>query len=75
MSERDLPTPEGVTDYLHNTPFDSHTVTPLTGGYGNYVYRLHLRKDYHDRRTLVLKHAKAYIPGARDFVFPLERQV
>lgn len=75
MPQRDLATTEGVTSFLQDTPFDSHTVTPLTGGFGNYVYRIHLRKDYHDRKTLVLKHAKPYIPGARDFAFPLERQV
>lgn len=75
MSQRDLATVEGVSAFLHDKHFDGHTITPLTGGFGNFVYRIHLREQYLGRKTVVLKHAKPYLPGARDFAFPLERQV
>ena len=71
----DLSKPEEVILYLENTPFASDTVTRLTGGNANYLYRLKLRTQYHGRSTFVLKHAKPYLSSAKDFAIAVERQV
>jgi 5-methylthioribose kinase len=75
QSSYDLSVPEQVLLYLEGTPFASETAVPLSGGSGNYVYRIKLRKPYEGRRTLVLKHAKPYLPGATEFALDLARQV
>ncbi|GBE77663.1 predicted protein [Sparassis crispa] len=75
MSDLDLATVEGVLVYLLDTPFASDAVTPLTGGFGNYAFRVHLRTPYDGRRTVVLKHAKAYVPGLRTLALSLDRQI
>ncbi|KAH8099285.1 kinase-like domain-containing protein [Cristinia sonorae] len=74
MSEVDLTLPEGVLTFLEGTPFSSDNVVKLTGGLGNYVFRLHLKTPYHEHTTLVLKHGKPHLPGDETFTFDLERQ-
>ncbi|KAJ3546639.1 hypothetical protein NM688_g5494 [Phlebia brevispora] len=74
MADLDLAVTQDVSQYLVNGPFASSDVVSLSGGFGNYAYRLKLRDEYHGRKTLVLKHGKAYIPGATSMAFDLARQ-
>lgn len=64
MSAEDhLATVDGIRDYVADTPFSCSNVTALTGGYGNYTFRLHLANPYMGQKTLVLKHGKAWLPA------------
>jgi len=71
----DLATEEGVRKYLANTPFESASITPLSGGSTNYVFRLYLLAPYRERKTLVFKHAKPYVKDMHAIAVHLERQV
>ncbi|THH33106.1 hypothetical protein EUX98_g1084 [Antrodiella citrinella] len=71
---RDLSTAADVLAYLEDTPFTSTKAIPLAGGFGNYVFRLHLKVPYEGHETLVLKHGKPYLPGNQAFAFSLDRQ-
>ncbi|KAI0931259.1 hypothetical protein AcW1_001289 [Taiwanofungus camphoratus] len=75
MSKLDLATAEDVLVYVAETQFASKEATPLTGGFGNYAFRLHLHVPFQGHDTVVLKHAKPYIPGLREMEFAVERQV
>lgn len=75
MADEDLATADGVRSYAARTPFASSDVNALSGGFGNYVYRLHLVQPYLGRQTVVLKHGKAWLPANKAFPFSLERQV
>ena len=75
MSQLDLATSSGVLAFLADTPFSSDIAIKLTGGYGNYVFRLHLKEPFEGRQTLVLKHGKPHLPGDESFKFSVERQV
>lgn len=70
----DLTTDSGVKSYLADTPFASHTIAGLSGGTGNYTYRIYLSAPHEGQSTLVLKHAEPYVKGS-DIPFGLERQV
>ena len=74
-SNDDIATVAGVQAYIVDTPFDSTSVVPLSGGYGNYAYRLILREPFREQDTVVLKHAKPYAAAFKDMPFSLERQV
>lgn len=74
MAEQDLATVKDLLSYLEPTVFASSGAEALTGGFGNYVFRIRLRQPYEDRQTLVVKHGKPYIPGRRTFAFSLDRQ-
>jgi len=71
----DLTIPQGAHDYLSKTPFACTEVVPLTGGTGNYVFRLQLKNSYKGRDSLVLKHARPYVKNYQLLAFALERQV
>lgn len=71
----DLTTISAVKAYLVGTPFASHTITSLSGGTGNYAYRIHLSIPYEDQQTLVLKHAQPHVKNLTTISFGLERQV
>ena len=71
----DLSTETNLIPYLENSPFASEVVASLTGGLGNYVFRLSLKQPHQGKRTAILKHGKAYIPGMVSMAFDLERQV
>ena len=73
--EYDLADEASVLSYLSSTPFACTSVTALSGGSANYVYRLHLAEEYNGRRALVLKHAKPYARTAKDFALHVTRQV
>jgi len=71
----DLSTADGVLTYVAETQFDSHEASPVTGGSGNYTFRLYLRTPYKGHATIILKHAKPYVPGMKTLAFSLDRQV
>ena len=71
----DIATVAGVQAYIVDTPFDSTSIVPLSGGYGNYTFRLTLREPFRENDTVVLKHAKPYAAAFKDIPFSLERQV
>ncbi|KAJ7122356.1 kinase-like domain-containing protein [Mycena epipterygia] len=73
-AEHDLTTTAGVQAYLAPTQFASTSVIPLTGGTGNFTYRLQLCTLYEGRATLVLKHARPYVALAVNIPFAVERQ-
>jgi hypothetical protein len=70
----DLTTTEGVSAYLQGTPFSSRETVQITGGSGNFTFRLFLDAPHEGRSTLVLKHAKPYVAQAPSIPFGLERQ-
>ncbi|PCH34021.1 hypothetical protein WOLCODRAFT_160534 [Wolfiporia cocos MD-104 SS10] len=71
----DLTTTSGVINYLSGTAFDADAVTFLTGGSGNFAYRVHLRTPYDGYETVVVKHAEPYVRGLKTMAFSLERQL
>lgn len=73
----DLATISGIQAYLQDNPeFAAHTVEKLTGGTGNFAYRIHLHRAFAGRQTLVLKYAPPYIASsATKFPFDQKRQV
>lgn len=56
-----LAAPDGVQAYLENTPFASHTVDLLSGGFSNFTYRIHLHAPIDGRSTFVLKYTPPYV--------------
>lgn len=75
MSTLDLSNPQHVTQYLSTTPWAAKSVTPLSGGYTNFTYRIELAEPYQEQERVVLKHGKPYIPMAKQFALSVERQV
>ncbi|KAG6870798.1 hypothetical protein C0993_004125, partial [Termitomyces sp. T159_Od127] len=47
----DLTTIDGIQAYLTGTIYASHTIVPLSGGSGNYTYRIHLIKPVDGQET------------------------
>ncbi|KAG9314174.1 kinase-like domain-containing protein [Chiua virens] len=72
----DLATIPGIQAYLQDKPqFAAHTIDKLTGGSGNFVYRLNLVEGFDGQPTLVLKYAPPYIAtSVRRFPFDQKRQ-
>ena len=75
MAHLDLSKAADVETYLSTTPFAAKSITPLSGGYSNFAFRVHLKAPHDGRETLVMKHGKAWLPGDQDFKFDLIRQV
>ena len=75
MQKLNLAEGDSVIQHLADGPFASEKAVALSGGYGNYTYRLHLLHEYRGQRTLILKHGKPHLPGATSFAFDLVRQV
>lgn len=71
----DLTIEAGVEAYLADTPYACTKAEALSGGLGNFVFRLHLREHYHGHQTLVLKHAKPYVKALPNIPFDVHRQV
>lgn len=60
----DLTEAEGVKAYLAKTPFVAKDAVRLSGGYGNYTFRVSLVDPASTgRSSIILKHGKAFIPG------------
>lgn len=70
----DLATVPGIQAYLQDYPqFAAHTVEKLTGGLGNFVYRLRLHRTFAGHQTLVLKYTPPY-GAASGGSFPLDQK-
>ena len=75
MTAFDLATEAGVKAYLTNTPYACTRAETLTGGIGNWAFRLYLCQPYLGKHTLVLKHGRSYIKSMPDHSFDVQRQV
>ena len=64
-----------VEAFLTDTPFASRSITELTGGYINYVYRIHLLMPFEGSQTVVLKHAQQFWRSSVVNSWEVERQV
>jgi len=71
----DLTTEAGVEAYLRPTEYACTRVETLTGGTGNWAFRLWLCQAHQGQRTLVLKHGRSYIKDMADVLFDVKRQV
>ena len=65
VSTADLTTEQGLRDYLTTKNIEHTTVTLLTGGTANYVYRVLLS----DGRAVIYKHAAPYLHSNKAFAF------
>lgn len=77
-TDETLATEAGIQTYLRNTPFASHTVDLLRGGYTNFTYRIHLHTPVDGMSTFILKYAPPYVAAAADSIpvpFSPDRQV
>jgi Ser/Thr protein kinase RdoA (MazF antagonist) len=68
-STADLTTENGLKDYLTAKSVEHTSVTLLTGGTANYVYRVLLP----DGRTVIYKHAAPYLHSNKAFAFDTTR--
>lgn len=77
MAEHDLATPEGITAHFADSPFACSEVQRLRGpgGGANFSFRLVLHTPYNENKTVVVKHAKAYVAMLQSMPFDLVRQV
>ncbi|KAJ3570624.1 hypothetical protein NP233_g4282 [Leucocoprinus birnbaumii] len=71
----DLTTEAGVEAYLADTPYACTRAATLSGGSGNFAYRIYLRQPYEGASTVVLKHSKPYVKAMRNITFDVKRQV
>lgn len=61
---------------LSTTPYACSTLTRLSGGTANFVYRGELRQPLDDgTTTVVLKHAEEFLAGWREFRLTADRCV
>ena len=78
IAELDLSQPDDVLTYLADTPFASTRAKPLSGGVGNFTFRLYLKTQLESAggaQTVILKHAKPWVALNKDFPLAVERQV
>ena len=64
-----------VEEFLADTLFASRSITELTGGYINYVYRIHLLTPFEGGQTVVLKHAQPFWKSSVVKAWEVGRQV
>jgi 5-methylthioribose kinase len=64
-----------VEAFLAGTPFASRSITDLTGGTVNYVYRINLLTPFDGSQTVVLKHAQPFWKSAVCNSWEVERQI
>ena len=64
-----------VEAYIANTRFAGRSVTYLTGGNINYLYRIHLLVPFEGKQTVILKHAQSVVKNWEGTVWDLKRQV
>jgi RNA polymerase II subunit A-like phosphatase len=60
-TQLDLSSIPDLTRWLADIPFAVNKVDALSGGYTNFVFRLHLKTPYKGKSTLALKHSKSFI--------------
>ncbi|KAJ3570625.1 hypothetical protein NP233_g4283 [Leucocoprinus birnbaumii] len=70
----DLTTEAGVEGYLAGTPYACSRVEALSGGTGNFAFRLYLHQPHEGVNTLVLKHSRPYIKNLKSIAFDIKRQ-
>ena len=75
MTTLDLSNFEHVEQYLSATPWAAKSVVQLSGGYTNFTFRIELAEPFEGQERVVLKHAKSYVAGAKEWSLPIERQV
>ena len=74
MSDKDLLTT--ITKELAGTQYTSSSLTPLSGGTANFVYRAQLDQPLPDgTKSVIVKHTEAFIALNREFKLPAERCV
>lgn len=71
----DLTTEAGVEGYVDNTPYACTRAEALSGGLGNYAFRLHLRQPYEGHETVILKHSRPYVKALTHIPLDIGRQV
>jgi 5-methylthioribose kinase len=64
-----------VKAFLADTPFASRSITELTNGKVNYVYRIHLRTPFEGSKTVIFKHAQPFWKSSVVRSWEVERQV
>ena len=64
-----------VKAFLADTPFACRSISELTGGRINYVYRIRLRMPFEGSNTVVLKHAQPFWKSSVVKSWEVERQV
>jgi hypothetical protein len=69
-AEYDLTTEGGLREYLISRGDTPESITLLTGGTANYVYRVSYSDD---TRTVIFKHAAQYLSSNKDFAFDSTR--
>ncbi|KAG0701720.1 kinase-like domain-containing protein [Suillus ampliporus] len=70
-----LATVTDVQKYLSDTPFASHTISVLAGGFANFTYRIHLNDPFEGKETFVFKYAAPYVAASGgEMACPTERQ-
>ncbi|GKZ83568.1 hypothetical protein AnigIFM56816_008663 [Aspergillus niger] len=72
MPDKDLLTT--ITKELAGTQYTSSSLTPLSGGTANFVYRAQLDQPLPDgTKSVIVKHTEAFIALNREFKLPAER--
>ena len=71
----ELMTVSAIEAFLAGTPFASRSITDLTGGTINYLYRINLLTPFDGSQTVVLKHAQPFWKSAVCNSWGVERQV
>jgi len=70
-----LTTVEAVEAFLAGTPFASQSIQKISGGYINYVYRIHLVAPLNGHPSVILKHAQEHFATDHTLSFDSMRQV
>jgi len=71
-----LNTEDGVLALFAGTQFASERAEKLSGGWSNYVFRLHLLAPFKGKSTVIVKYTPPYLAAFGEHVkFSVERQV
>ncbi|RAL04967.1 uncharacterized protein BO80DRAFT_490598 [Aspergillus ibericus CBS 121593] len=72
MSEESFAT--AISKELAETPYACSSLTPLSGGTANFVYRALLSHPLPDgTKSVIVKHSEAFVAANREFKLPAER--
>ena len=71
----DLTSNDGVTKYLQSTSFAPKQIERLSGGSGNYTWRVELEKPHQGHHSVVFKHAEAHVAQMPTMPFSTDRFV
>ena len=65
-----------INQSLISTPYDCTSLTRLSGGTANFVYRGILQRPLDDgTKTVIIKHAEEFLASAKDFKLTADRCV